>query len=79
MFNLCDCMFTGYAVLSLCCPMAQEKVSILLGQIDELKKNIPKKVARRMEREAERAQEQELGGEGSRGGSNCCGIKCVIC
>lgn len=38
----------------------QEKIGELQARIDELNRNMPKKVAKRMEAEAKRAAEREL-------------------
>jgi len=59
----------------ICCE--QEKVSILLAQIDELKKHMPKKMLKRMEAQAKLAAEQELAGLG--GGDRGKKASCVIC
>jgi len=52
-------------------------VSILLAQIDELKKHMPKKMLKRMEAQAKLAADQELAGLG--GGDRGKKASCVIC
>ena len=56
----------------------QEKVSILLAQIDDLKKNMPKKMLKKMEAQAKLAEEQELAGLGGGDRGKKKGA-CVIC
>jgi len=50
-------------------------VAVLLAQIDELKKNMPKSILRRIEADAKRSKEQELGEDKDRAAksssSNC--------
>lgn len=45
------------------CLVAKERGALLLAQIDELKKNMPKNILRRIEADAKKSKEQELGGE----------------
>lgn len=40
--------------------LLKEKILQLQAQIEDLKKNMPKKIAKRMEEEAKRQREQEL-------------------
>jgi hypothetical protein len=53
----------------------QEKVQVLLAQIDLLKAKMPKKILKRIESEAKQAEEQELvglgGGDRNRNKSSC--------
>lgn len=44
--------------------VVKEKVAILMAQIDDLKKNMPKNIMNRMEADSKRAMEQELIGLG---------------
>jgi hypothetical protein len=57
----------------------QERVSILLAQIDDLKKNMPKKKLKRMEALAKQAAEQELAGLGGGDRDRKKGWSCVLC
>jgi len=59
------------------CLVAKERGALLLAQIDELKKNMPKKILRRIEADAKRSKEQELGEDKDRAtssSSNNCSI-----
>lgn len=57
----------------------QEKVNILLAQIDNLKKHMPKKILKRMEAEAKTAADQELIGLGGGDRDRSKKSSCVIC
>jgi hypothetical protein len=53
----------------------QERVLELEAKIDELNKNMPKKIAQRMEDDAKRARERELALEGEDKGKT----GCIVC
>jgi len=72
-FSICYFYFFSISLF-----IFQEKVSILLAQIDELKKNMPKKMLKKMEAQAKLAEEQELAGLGGGDRGKKKGA-CVIC
>lgn len=56
----------------------QERVQVLVAQIDTLRKRMPKKVLKKLDAETRQAEEQALEGLGSGGGRRNKGSSCTI-